>query len=58
MTIQKEEWKKKLLCNVSLTLATSMNEAKQYASLEKYLERDDDAVAEKLQKIVASVNVM
>lgn len=41
----------------SYKIATGMNEAKQYESLEKYLDRDDKIIAQKLANVIATVNV-
>jgi len=48
MTIQREEWKKKLMGRLLVKLATGMNEAKEFSSLEKFLEREDKRIAEQL----------
>jgi len=35
-----------------------MNEAKEFSSLEKFLERDDKRIAEQLEKTLVEVNVL
>lgn len=42
MAIQKDEWRKKLL-------APNMNEAKQYPTIEDYLQRDDPKYRNRIQ---------
>lgn len=55
MNIQKEEWKKKMIGKIFDYKAGS-NEAKEYESLEVYLQRDDKAIQDRFANALKDVN--